>query len=653
MRVAWVLAFALALALLAAMAVVPALRYTVVRLSAPVKAETKAPPRKVAVKKPEPTEQQVKEIAKRVEKKKKEKLAKEIKALERAREELERMEEERLKSLGLEEPAMLEALLEAVGQKAADVLEFSKPPMPEANSLSEPTAQLKQVADELARFDSPEDPHLIAAVQSLVVRSAALGERIAGIEARHPSRLKQVQRAKTAVQELDDLLRRVVGELPATEAWAAEPPSAPAVGPDLAELYAVTPGELGAFTNLAEQAALLESLAPLEPLSEAALEAMAPAEMYEHAQQLDQSLRDTFANTRAAELASVQGQGLAEALASTMVYPVQTPDLAEALQASQPGDRPGFQTYNAALDQAQQAVQAMRLGAEGMVGQARDFAPGGNGQGQESTQAAQLRAAIQKATSAASGKSPGQVINLVSMMGAAYRGMGMGRSGDGQDNQAARLLQGGAGTTMGSASSEAGKTPASLQLNATEITAQLLPGRKLSRDSKRQGWLYIDTWYIIGPFQRLEEYTTDLNFKYRYPPETHVDLDATYPGKISNATRRPAELRWRFYQSNTLRITPPDEADGSVYYAYTEVYFEDQEEVLIAVASDDAAKVWVNDLVVWQDTGLSPWRLDEGFRRILFRKGYNRILVRVESAPGICNYSLLLCPVDLSTARRN
>ena len=35
----------------------------------------------------------------------------------------------------------------------------------------------------------------------------------------------------------------------------------------------------------------------------------------------------------------------------------------------------------------------------------------------------------------------------------------------------------------------------------------------------------------------------------------------------------------------------------------------------------------------------------------LFRKGYNRILVRIESAPSVCAYSILLCPVDLSTAQ--
>ena len=32
--------------------------------------------------------------------------------------------------------------------------------------------------------------------------------------------------------------------------------------------------------------------------------------------------------------------------------------------------------------------------------------------------------------------------------------------------------------------------------------------------------------------------------------------------------------------------------------------------MLLAIASDDAAKVWINDTLAWQDTGLSSWRLD-------------------------------------------
>ncbi len=35
------------------------------------------------------------------------------------------------------------------------------------------------------------------------------------------------------------------------------------------------------------------------------------------------------------------------------------------------------------------------------------------------------------------------------------------------------------------------------------------------------------------------------------------------------------------------------------YYCYTEVFFDEAQEMLLAIASDDAAKIWVNDFLVW------------------------------------------------------
>jgi hypothetical protein len=96
-----------------------------------------------------------------------------------------------------------------------------------------------------------------------------------------------------------------------------------------------------------------------------------------------------------------------------------------------------------------------------------------------------------------------------------------------------------------------------------------------------------------------------------------------------------------------MRINPFDEQSNSTYYGFTEVWFEEETDMLLAVASDDAAKVWINDIVVWQDTGLSAWQLDEGFRKVRFKKGFNTVLVRIENGPVVCYYSLLLCPTDL------
>jgi hypothetical protein len=90
-----------------------------------------------------------------------------------------------------------------------------------------------------------------------------------------------------------------------------------------------------------------------------------------------------------------------------------------------------------------------------------------------------------------------------------------------------------------------------------------------------------------------------------------------------------------------------DPSARSTHYAYAEVFFEEEAGMLLAIASDDAAKVWINDTLAWQDTGLSAWRLDEGFRKVYFKQGFNTVLVRIEQGPGVCHWSVLLCPPDL------
>jgi hypothetical protein len=177
--------------------------------------------------------------------------------------------------------------------------------------------------------------------------------------------------------------------------------------------------------------------------------------------------------------------------------------------------------------------------------------------------------------------------------------------------------------------------------NPREIMRQALPGRKFTDDAGRRGWLFLDTWYVIGPWKKEEKM-----FEKPHPPEVEVDLDAEYVGKTVKG--KPLTLKWRFLQSNSVRITPYEHTGSSVYFAYTEVYADKPMEVLLAVASDDGAKIWINDMVVHEDTGLSAWRMFEGFRKVHLKQGYNRMLLRLENGPNVAYFSVLLCPVDLA-----
>ena len=594
MRAAWCGTLAIFMLTTGVLLMFPSLRQSVITLTPLPKPDPEELERRRAqIKKPEPTEKQVREIAERVEKKKKDELRRKIRTLEVIREEIEKTAEVRQEVLGAEPPDVFKALVEAIQKKAQD-LESS-------GILERETGNLRRQSDGLSQFDSMESPGLDSAARDLIRAVRSLDNLLTQLRERLPDndshRRTRVERAKGHARQMEELVQRLIR-------FVAE--------------------NGGRF----------------EPLSDEALQAMEAAELYTHAQALDEAIRQAFTDARAAELAAVQEMSLADALARVDVPTGATPDLAGELAQNHPATREEFQAYNQALDRAVAAMTAMELAAQGMAAQAQGFVR--EGQVQESARAAQLQQALHAAAAAPEGA----VVDMTPMMRQLYA---LQRSNPGQAgtgvllSEENPLMWGGAGTTMGVSSVQSEERMPPLQNR--QIIPQLLPGRKFSRSSERRGWLYIDTWYVIGPFQKPEG--DRLSYETRFPPETRVDLDAEYPGKLDPRTNRPLALRWHFSQSNTLRITPPDEIDGSVYYAYTEVWFEQDEEVLVAVASDDAAKVWINDLVVWEDTGLSSWRLDEGFRKVLFRRGYNTVLVRIENGPVVCQFSLLLCPVGL------
>jgi len=63
----------------------------------------------------------------------------------------------------------------------------------------------------------------------------------------------------------------------------------------------------------------------------------------------------------------------------------------------------------------------------------------------------------------------------------------------------------------------------------------------------------------------------------------------------------------------------------------------------IAVGSDDFSKLWINDLLVWSSGQVQKsWKANEGYRRVHFKKGLNRILYRVENGHHSCQFSLML-----------
>ena len=182
-----------------------------------------------------------------------------------------------------------------------------------------------------------------------------------------------------------------------------------------------------------------------------------------------------------------------------------------------------------------------------------------------------------------------------------------------------------------------------------------VPGRVIGAGALPGRWMFVDSWYLIGPFDN----TGRANIEKQFPPETVVDLNATYVGK------RGQPVRWEFHQSPQPRVVPPFDnfnplpsgaTDGGggafkardleyiIYYGYTELRAETDGDVWLAVGSDDFSKVWLEDQLVWASgKQQKSWRMDEGFRKVHLKRGVNRVLFRVENGRAQTEFSLAVC----------
>jgi len=159
-------------------------------------------------------------------------------------------------------------------------------------------------------------------------------------------------------------------------------------------------------------------------------------------------------------------------------------------------------------------------------------------------------------------------------------------------------------------------------------------GRTIGAGGVPAEWLFVNSWYTIGPFPN----PMRVNIHTKFPPETVIDLAATYPGKNG------MQVSWQWIQGNEPMLQPAGADQYGIYYAYTEVRCEQPMDLWVAIGSDDKANVWLNGLPIWVSSDrLKGWRINEGFRKVTFRQGVNRVLFRVENGWLTLGFSFGIC----------
>ncbi len=147
--------------------------------------------------------------------------------------------------------------------------------------------------------------------------------------------------------------------------------------------------------------------------------------------------------------------------------------------------------------------------------------------------------------------------------------------------------------------------------------------------------VYLDSWYVIGPFEGRHEGSLETV----YPPEEDVDLDGAYRG-LGDAV-----VTWRYASRGFYPFIPPGRSDNAVYYATTELRVDEDRDVWLSIAGDDDSKMWLDGRLVWVSApGDKPWyhppyffrdedvaslALAEGQRRVHLTRGTHRLLFKL------------------------
>ncbi|HOD81219.1 MAG: hypothetical protein BWX88_01165 [Planctomycetes bacterium ADurb.Bin126] len=352
------------------------------------------------------------------------------------------------------------------------------------------------------------------------------------------------------------------------------------------------------------------------------------AQLYDRAVQAEQRVAEAYRHVQATEVAMIRNIPKADSLAQTVLPKTERPELNKGLLTGKVQTASGVEAHKQEVQRAEQEVDSMVAAAYRLLDKARGMREEEGGEGGLSGSLASIKAESARQAQLRELAAEDESNRHKDVSAAMQAGAAKPAASEG--NQANPTPAG---------PGEGGKKPA-YDNNPWPIRGRdpkVLPARRIIARADAHAadhWVYVDSWYTIGPFPNPRRRNIDTQF----PPESVIDLDATYPGKDGRL------LKWKFLKCPRADIPPNDDEPYGIYYAYTELFFEEAMDLHIAVGSDDNSRLWIEGQLVWTSgRQLKPWRADEGYRTVHFRKGLNRILCRVENGWKETRYSLLIC----------
>jgi hypothetical protein len=175
-------------------------------------------------------------------------------------------------------------------------------------------------------------------------------------------------------------------------------------------------------------------------------------------------------------------------------------------------------------------------------------------------------------------------------------------------------------------------------------------GRSFGPGGLHADRVYLDSWYVVGPFPG----RGDRSMFTAYAPEQQLDLAARYAGLDGRV------LRWTYTSRGFYPFVLPEPANDAVYFAYTEIRVDQDLDVVLTLAADDEARLWIDGRLVWASApDDKPWlhppyyvphersaslALMEAQRRVRLERGVHRLLVKLYNRSQHAFFSVVVSP---------
>lgn len=168
-------------------------------------------------------------------------------------------------------------------------------------------------------------------------------------------------------------------------------------------------------------------------------------------------------------------------------------------------------------------------------------------------------------------------------------------------------------------------------------------GRIIKASGRPADRLFINSWYIIGPFA---------DSATKHPPEYAVDLEGVYYGKENHP------VSWKYLSNSQYPLIPPQVDKAGVFFGYTEIIVEREQDLWVWIGADDFTSLELNNQLIWDSDVFnkkfnalayeknSPerdnWNLTEFKRRVHFNAGRNTFKFKLTNADTVAFFSLVL-----------